>query len=141
MRFPLYHQQFHKDCGSACLHMIASFYGKNYNSYFLFQLCYTTDQGTSLLNLSSAAEKIGFWSLGVKLNFHDLFTVDVMPLIAHIYNHHFVVVYKIDDKYVYVADPAKGQVNYSHKDFLQIWMNKSDDFTTKNGVALLIKPA
>lgn len=65
--FPIYQQPDSKDCGPTCLKIIAKHYGKALNIQVLRQLSETTREGSNLLNLSEAAESLGFRTLGVKL--------------------------------------------------------------------------
>ena len=64
-KFPTYIQADSKDCGPTCLKIIAKFYGKVLNIQTLRTLSETNRDGSNLLFLSDAAEKIGFRSLGV----------------------------------------------------------------------------
>ena len=56
-----------KDRGPTCLKIIAKHYGKTLPIQDLRSLSETTREGSNLLNISDAAEKIGFRTLGVKL--------------------------------------------------------------------------
>jgi ATP-binding cassette subfamily B protein len=67
-KFPFYKQADAKDCGPTCLKIIAKNYGKNLNIQQLRSLSETTREGSNLLNLSEAAEQIGFRTLGVKIS-------------------------------------------------------------------------
>ena len=70
--FPFYKQADSKDCGPTCLKIISRYYGKVLNIQTLRNLSETTREGSNLLYLSDAAEKIGFRSLGVKLSVEKL---------------------------------------------------------------------
>lgn len=62
-----------------------------------------------------------------------------MPCIVHWDQDHFVVVYNIKNNIVYVADPAKGLLEYSFKEFQHHWLssiNNSDEI----GVVLVMEP-
>ncbi len=67
-KFTHYRQADHKDCGPTCLKIIAKYYGKTINIQELRDFSETTREGSNLLFLSDAAEKIGFRTLGVKLS-------------------------------------------------------------------------
>ena len=56
------------DCGPNCLRMIAKFYGRSVSLDKLRKLSETTREGSSLKTISDASEKLGFRSLGVKIN-------------------------------------------------------------------------
>lgn len=73
-------------------------------------------RGVSLLGISDAAEKIGFRTIGVKINFEQLCNEASLPCIVHWNQCHFVVVYKVEKKknetYIYISDPASGLLKY-----------------------------
>ena len=92
--FPIYRQLDNKDCGPTCLKIIAKHFGITLNIQTLRQLSETTREGSNLLNISDAAEKIGFRSLGVKLNVNQLEEAP-LPCILHWNCSHYIVLYKI----------------------------------------------
>ena len=93
-RFTHYKQPDEMACGATCLRMIAKHYGKTLNIQTLRSLSETTREGSNLLTLSDAAEKIGFRTLGVKLSIKKLEEAP-LPSILHWNNNHYVVLYKI----------------------------------------------
>lgn len=145
MPFPHFLQHDAMDCGPTCLSIIVSFYGKRISIEKLRKLCYATREGTSLLGIGNAAEKLGFHTVGVKLSWEQLRDQAILPCIVHWNQNHFVVVYKIKKKngkwYVYVSDPAAGLLTYTEEQFLKSWLeihgaNGKPDM----GVTLLIEP-
>ena len=72
MSFPFYKQPDQMDCGPTCMRMVAKHYGRNFSVQTLRRLCEINKEGVSLLGISDAAEKIGFRSIGVKLNTEQL---------------------------------------------------------------------
>ena len=79
-KFPFYEQLDSMDCGVACLRMIASYHGREYEAISLRDLTYIDRQGVSLLGISHAAEKIGLKSMGAPIPF-DRLPVDIpLPL-------------------------------------------------------------
>lgn len=137
--FPFYKQLDAKDCGPACLRMVAKYYGKNYNLQTLREKSYITREGVSLLGISDGAEAIGFRTMGVSLSFDQLLKEAPLPLIAHWKQNHFIIVYKIRKNTVYVADPAYGLVKYSRDEFKKGWLSGKAEGETK-GLALLLEP-
>ncbi|MCL1850070.1 MAG: cysteine peptidase family C39 domain-containing protein [Bacteroidetes bacterium] len=83
------------DCGATCLAMIAKHYGKNYTIQKLREMCSATRTGVSMLEISDAAEKLGFKTLGARLNFEKLAEDVPLSCIVHWRQEHFVVVYGI----------------------------------------------
>ena len=101
-------------------------------------MCETTRIGTNLENLSRAAEKIGFRTLGVQLSLDEIKQAP-LPCMLHWSQDHFVVLYKIHKNTFYISDPARGLVSYSREDFLAYWIGKEATPKTKKGIALLIE--
>lgn len=71
-KFPNYRQAETKDCGPTCLKIIAKFYGKILDIQELRDCSETTRDGSNLLMLSDAAEKIGFRTIGIKRSFQKI---------------------------------------------------------------------
>jgi ATP-binding cassette subfamily B protein len=136
MSFPHYKQPDQMDCGPTCLRMIARHYGRNIKTQTLRNLCEINREGVSLLGMSDAAEKIGFRTLGVKLNAGELKEAE-LPCVLHWRQYHFVVLYKIKNHKYYIADPAAGLVTLDEADFKRSW--EADKETTE-GIALLLSP-
>ena len=136
--FPHYKQSDGKDCGPACLKIIAKHFGKIVNIQTVRTLSETTREGSNLLNLSDAAESIGFKTLGVKLNAVKLLEVP-LPCILHWNSNHYVVLYKIRKKIYFISDPAFGLLEYSEDDFLKGWIGNNADETTEEGITLLLE--
>ncbi|MES2544549.1 MAG: peptidase domain-containing ABC transporter [Bacteroidota bacterium] len=136
--FPHYIQPDHKDCGPTCIKIISKHYGKNLNIQTLRQLSETTREGSSLLSMSDAAEKIGFRTLGVKLSLNKISEVP-LPCILHWNNEHFVVLYKIKKDNYFISDPAFGLLQYTQHDFLKFWIGNNADKITNEGIALLLE--
>jgi ATP-binding cassette subfamily B protein len=124
------------DCGPTCLRMIAKHYGRNFTLQKLRELSQISREGVSLLGISEAAEKIGFRSLGAKLNIEQLKMAE-LPCILHWRQNHFVVLFKINGNKYIIADPAKGVITYSSKEFVQNWMNNKE---LHDGISLLLSP-
>lgn len=135
-----YQQSDAMNCGPTCLRMIAKHYGRSISLEKLKNISETTREGSSLANISDAAEKIGFRTLGVKIDFNKLEQDAPLPCIVHWQNYHFVVVYKIKKGVVYVADPAHGLLKYTTREFIDNWIGKTADETTEEGIALLLEP-
>jgi len=124
------------DCGPTCLRMVAKHFGRNFTLQTLRQLCEINKEGVSLLGISDACEKIGFRSLGVKLDSAQLKEAE-LPCILHWRQNHFVVLYKIKNHNYYLADPGSGLITLSEADFNRNWLADSDN---ANGIALLLSP-
>ena len=135
-RFPYEYQLDAMDCGPAALKIIAKYFGKYYSLQYLRDLCGITREGVSFLDLSYGAEKIGLHTLAVQASVKDLQLKVPLPCIVHWKNSHFVVVYRCSKNRVYVSDPAKGLLSYSHPEFEQGWYKAGDE----TGALLAIEP-
>ena len=138
-KFPFYKQLDAMDCGPSCLRMIAKHYGRNYSVQTLRELSFITREGVSLLGTSDAAESIGFRTMGVRLGLDQLAKESPLPCIAHWKQKHFVVIYRITRKHVYVADPAHGLIRYGRQDFLAQWASTKSEGEPQ-GICLLLEP-
>lgn len=136
--FPHYIQYDAMDCGPTCLRMVVAFYGKCYSLEGLREKSFITREGVSMLGISEAAEKIGFRSICVQVGYEKLQEAP-LPCIIHWNQQHFVVVYKLNDKHVWVADPGAGKLKYTKEEFCNCWLSsrKNEEDT---GVALLLEP-
>ena len=125
-----------KDCGAACLATIAKQYGLKVPISKIREAAGTDKEGTSAFGVIKAAESIGLSAKGVKATkAEDIFTGFPTPAIAHVIIDksllHYVVIHKVSEKEIIVADPAKGIVKYKPSDFFEIW----------TGVLLLMVPS
>jgi ATP-binding cassette, subfamily B, bacterial len=138
--FPFYRQPDAMDCGPTCLRMIAKYYGRVFSLQKLRALTETTRQGSALSYVSSAAEKVGFHTLGVKISFKKLQEDVPLPCIVFWQQRHFVVVYKVQKDKIFVADPAHGLLTYNKHEFIQAWIGNNASEYAQEGVALLLEP-
>jgi len=140
-RFPFFRQLDFMDCGPSCLRMIAAFYGKHYSLPFLREHSYLDREGVSLRGIVEAAEQIGLRTLGVQMPFQAASDQEAglmdapLPCIVHWQQKHFVVVFKITKKWVWIADPAIGKLKLSHAAFQKNWISQGN-----RGIALLLEP-
>ncbi len=128
-----------KDCGPACLRMVAGFHGKKIPIQDLRDRCHITSDGVSLLGISDAAESIGFKTIGLKLTLYQLCREAHLPCIVHFNQNHFVVVVKAGKKSIQVADPAVGLKRYSVDEFNKCWIS-STTFGQDIGLCLILEP-
>lgn len=138
-KFPHYKQTDAKDCGPTCLKIIAKHYKKTISIQQLRNISETTREGSSLLGLSEASEKIGFRSLGVKLTIQTLNEAS-LPCILHWNKNHYAVLYSIRKGVFYISDPAHGLLKYSKEEFLTHWIGNNASEKTQEGIALLVEP-
>ncbi|GEN07856.1 ABC transporter ATP-binding protein [Myxococcus fulvus] len=110
--YPLRHQLEEADCGPACLEMISAYHGATHSLAALKALSHVQTVGTSLPDLASAAEKVGFKVRGFHVedptDLEDEEGQALLPGIAHWDDHHFVVLYAVTPKEAVVGDPEQG---------------------------------
>lgn len=123
------------DCGPTCLRMVSKYYGRSYSIQKLRELCNINKTGVSLLGISEAAERIGFRSLGVKVEVAQLEEAQ-LPCILHWGRKHFVVLYKIRKGNYFISDPASGLVKYNKQEFSERWLGSRKT----DGIALFLSP-
>jgi ATP-binding cassette subfamily B protein len=127
--FPFVKQHDQMTCGTTCIMMIARYYGKHFSSSRLRELAHVDLSGSSMANLASAAEQLGFSTRGMKLTYDDLMSVE-LPCIIHWQGYHYIAVYKIDKQNIWIADPAVGLRKYKKDYFVENW----------NGITLTLEP-
>ena len=100
------------DCGAACLASVSSYYGLHLPVSRIRQYAGTGKYGTSLHGLIEAAEQLKFRTKGVRTTEHSLTKIQT-PAIFHLVQNglqHFVVIYKITNRYIWFMDPAFGKM-------------------------------
>jgi len=97
-------------------------------------------RGYSMLDIKRLAESLGYRGKGLALNYDGLKRI-VKPVIVYIEPrgvNHFSVVTKVDENFVYLADPSWGNVKYVREKFIEIWKTRNDPIYY--GRVLLIGP-
>ena len=135
-QFPIEYQMDSHDCGPAALKMVAKYFGKYYSLQSLRDKCGITKEGVSLRDISTGAESIGLRTLAIKCNTEDLVNRVPFPAILFWNENHFVVIYKVNRRHIFIADPMKGRVKYNRTEFEEGWLLKGSD----KGVILALEP-
>lgn len=134
MRYTFVKQHDATDCAATCMAMICLHYKKETTITRLRDMMGTDLKGTNLIGLSKCAEELGFMSQAVRVDREGFLSKYTLPAIANVITKeglsHFVVVFKITDKYVIVGDPAKDLEKLEIDEFYK-------SFT---GAMLLLKP-
>jgi len=139
MSFPFVKQPDAMDCGPACLKMVAEFYKMSFSLESLRKKCYITREGVSFLGLSEAADSLGFRTIGVRIPFELLSENVPLPCIVHWRQKHFIVVYKVKNDKIWVADPAVGLIKFTMQEFISNWASTVVD-GKQAGLVLIIEP-
>lgn len=121
MRYYCVKQHDITDCGAACLATIARQNGCRISISKIREIAGTDKQGTNAFGVIKAAEQLGFSANGVKGDKEAFFSGFPLPCIAHMVVKgnllHYVVVHKITKKQVIIADPGRGIVKLTPKEF------------------------
>lgn len=123
------------DCGAACLATISKQYGLSTSITKIREVAGTDKQGTNAYGMVKVAEILGFTAKPVKGNQEAFFSDFPLPAIAHVVVDgsllHYVVIHKITNKKIVIADPGKGIVKKSPEEFFKEW----------TGILILLVPA
>lgn len=119
MKYPHIQQHDERDCGAACLSMITSHYGFDYQLAKIRQLIKVDNQGANIYGIVSGAIALGFQADALEGDYKEL-TDGInsgeiqFPFIARIINddgyEHFIVVYEIKHEKISIGDPAKSKI-------------------------------
>jgi len=129
-RFAWIPQAEEMDCGAACLAMICKHYGINMTLGKLRELANVTTAGATLDSLARTGESLGFTTRGVQCTFDMLRGFD-LPFIIHWEGYHYVVVYGVSARQVWLADPAIGFKKLSIEEFERGWSGTCLTFTPR----------
>jgi len=133
-RFAWIQQAEEMDCGAACLAMICKHYGINMTLGKLRELANVTTSGASMDSLARTGESLGFTTRGVQCTFDMLRGFD-LPFIIHWEGYHYVVVYGVSARQVWLADPATGFKKLSLEEFERGWSGTCLTFTPRQDLA------
>lgn len=134
MKYTFIKQQDATDCAAACLAMVCLHYKKETTITLLRDMMGTDIRGTNLVGLSKCADKLGFVTQAIRVDREGFMSQFTLPAIANVITKeglsHFVVIFKKDDKYVVIGDPAENLKRLTIEDFYK-------RFT---GVLMILKP-
>ena len=134
--FPIEYQMDSQDCGPACLKIIAKYFGKYYSLQYLRDKCGIMKDGVSLLDISTGAENIGLRTLSIQCTMETLINNVPLPAIIYWKENHFIVIFHVNKRFIWVSDPAKGKIKYTHQEFEKGWYKKGE----KIGILMAIEP-
>jgi len=134
-KFPFYKQLNEMDCGPACVKMISKFYGKHYTLQTLRKQMFVDREGVSLLGILHCAEQLGFKAEAGRTLIDEIKNIN-SPIIVHWKKRHFIIVYKIKNETVYIADPAVGKYTLPINKFKAGWY----DNDINKGTLLVLSP-
>ncbi|MGD1911826.1 MAG: ABC transporter transmembrane domain-containing protein [Rivularia sp. (in: cyanobacteria)] len=127
--YPFIQQQNSSDCGAASLAMISRYWGKSFSLNSLRSIARINSMGAEFSDLANAAKSLGYEALAVRGTLNQL-ELQSLPFIAHYQGNHYIVVWRIKDKCVFISDPAIGKR----------WVSRWEFEANFTGYALLLSP-
>lgn len=107
-RLPLLLQTEVAECGLACIAMVASFHGFRTDLLSLRHRFSLSIKGATLEQLIKVADQLHLSSRPLRLELEELTQLQT-PAILHWDINHFVVLKKVNSKFVWIHDPAVGE--------------------------------
>ena len=117
------------ECGAACLTMILAYYGRWVPLEKVRADCGVSRDGSKASNILKAARSYGLEAKGMTFSTEALRKKGTFPCIIFWNFNHFVVLDGFKGKYVYLNDPARGEIKITLDEF-------EESFT---GIALLFQ--
>jgi len=136
-KFYFHRQLDKKDCGPSCIKMISDFYNGGFSISQIRQTCAINKLGVSISDLSRGLATLGFENFVAKCDFNLLNAEGIFPCIAYWRQKHFVVIKKISQNQIYVADPAFGEIKYSKNEFIKAWTDSGVE--SSEGYVLIVE--
>jgi hypothetical protein len=118
-------QQFDNTCGLAVLSMLLNGVGLEVSETALRKNAALTDKGISLFDWQQLAYKYGLRGRWLEAAAHALPELPT-PFVAHIQDPigHFVIVQRVYNDHVFVADPNAGRVLFGINAFQNVWTRR-----------------
>jgi ATP-binding cassette subfamily B protein len=108
------------DCGAACVAMICRHYGREVAPSHIRMAVGTGAEGPSLRGLQRGGEHVGLEMHAVKASKEGLDQLP-LPAILHWGGNHWVVLYAIDSRRAYIADPARRLRRLAREELIEHW--------------------
>ena len=105
------------ECGAAALAMVMAYYGLWVPLEQVRLDCGVSRDGSKARNIYLAAENYGFDVQAFRMSPEALRDNGTFPCIIHWNMNHFVVLDGFKGKYVYINDPARGQIRVTWEEF------------------------
>lgn len=127
-------------CGVACLAMICHHYGRAYTLEYLDGYCHANIAGVSMLGIADGAKSVGLEPMTTASSTEELNDI-MLPCILHWNQNHFVILYEVsgDGNRYSIADPGKGLMEYSRKEFENHWISSMTNGKSR-GIVMQLTP-
>ena len=119
------------ECGAASLCMAMAYFGRWIPLEQMRKECGVSRDGSNLKSIYIVAESYGLIPDAYRYNAESLRDKGTFPCIAFWEYNHFVVVDGFKGNYVYLNDPARGEIRITFDEFKQSY----------SGICLLLKPS
>jgi predicted double-glycine peptidase len=145
-------QAFDYSCGSAALTTVLNHYlGRQFEERQIMEGLLRFGEteriverrGFSLLDMRRLATALGHPSGGFRAKMSDVAELEHPAIVPITYGgfKHFVVVREYRNGYVYVADPALGNLSFTSQKFQEVWAGKDDNGDlNESGVLFIVFP-
>jgi len=118
--FKIIRQREEAECGLACIAMILAYSGCPNVLPYLRMKHKVRTEGISLHQMEMIFSSLNYDTESYKAEY-DFLLDTTSPCIVHLDQNHFVVLYRCDQQYVWLADPANGKIKLPVKDFVSRW--------------------
>ena len=105
------------ECGAASLCMILACYGRWVSLEQMRKDCGVSRDGAKASSILKAARNYGLDARGLRLSMEELLEEAKFPCIVFWNQNHFLVVRGARGDYIYLNDPAHGQVPVTKEEF------------------------
>jgi ATP-binding cassette subfamily B protein RaxB len=125
-------QEENSDCGMACIAMVLNYYG-HYSSIKEIKREFSLGvTGITIQNLKEVADYTKLSARVVKINNFEELNNLVKPTILHWNANHFVVLTKVNSKFITINDPSIGVRKVKKSDFLECFTGYALELFPKN---------
>ncbi len=119
-QFPAVLQTHGSECAAACITMVCKHYQKDFTLGQIRELTNLSAENLSPLAIITGAETLGFSAKAFALKLNELGNLK-LPAIVGWQGYHYVVLYRLTAKDVYIADPASGLLKLTREEFSRSW--------------------
>lgn len=112
-KYPIYRQDDAYSCGAYCIKMLLKYYHRDVMIKEIKERCRLTSQGISVYGIVQCLKSYHFDVKAYQCNLDTLLKEARLPCIIHVINDnmtHYMVLYKINKRYLLIGDPAKGLI-------------------------------